>query len=336
MVWLFDLHLCSFIGRHAYSIVICRIRSNLCVYPSFGQILLCLEDFFVTLKRSDQLAKPSSAVTLPPAAPTGTGPKKDALAILMAGHRASNKTVAQLSPSDGSPCLPAQKYLTCDDSSCPQSDPDLIGLALQQAPLDTWVDMDVIDWCACARKKHMDLDHEQGMRAAIPGIRDAFSFTIDYQDDEENRFKWMESLAVGLPRGIQAIFPEIASRLKTFDESAVSFAEENMWKKYDQQALLLEMKKKYDVILGRLLSPGSENVLSDHGNRQSIIGVKRPSLTACSDPSSAGNDCKHPSLEHLEGSFSVTKPVTAAFNISEELEDLMQCAASWSSDGSEF
>lgn len=318
------------------SIIICRIRSNLCVYPSFGQILLSLEDFFITLKRSDEQAKPSGAVTLPPAAPTGTGPKKDALAILMAGHRTSNKTLAQLSPSDGSPCLPAQRYLTCDDDSCPLSDPEQIGLALQEAPIETWVDMDVTDWCTCARKKHVDLDHEQGMRAAIPGIRDAFSFTIDYKDDEENRFKWMESLAVGLPRGIQAIYPEIASRLKTFDESAVSFAEENTWKKYDQQSLLLEMKKKYDVILGRLLSPASENVSSEFGNRQNIVGVKRPSRTASSDANGPGNNCKHPSFEHIGVSFSVTKPVTSAFNLSEEMEDLMQCAASWSSDGSEF
>jgi len=250
------------------------IRSNLTVLPSLGQFQMALEDFFSTHKRNEKDTRQQDRVVLPPAR-TNQG-RPDALQMLMAGHKKKTPQNDENS-TPSSNYLPAQKPLSLEDddqkSLCMSS-------ILRQAPLQEWIQQDIMDWRALAISRKSELNHKEATICAIAGLDEALTATMNNEDKGIARFAWMENLAVSIPRGLQALYPSVVENLRPrrpidprVDVSAVAYGREHGWPELDTEALLHQVLYEYRTQSHAFLNDVDTSIISEDHSR--ITGLKR-------------------------------------------------------------
>lgn len=210
---------------------------------------MSLEDFFSAKKRENP-KKEKDEIVLPPPKVEGTG-RKNALAMLMAGHKMPSKGQEDtLCCTEDSLCLPAQKPESQDQ---PASEDRPEHTALQDAPISGWVKQDIEDWSNYVMSLG-ECGLNYAVQAAIVGLEEAFGAVAmcPKKAPSQDRFAWTTALKVPIPRGIQAIFAEIGDRFDNgdlrIDKEALLYGKQHGWNALDREALLSQMHDMYASI----------------------------------------------------------------------------------------
>lgn len=317
------------------------IRSNLKMLPSLGQSQIALEDFFATHRRNDKGSRENGAL-LPPTTTIKREVKKDALQMLMAGHRIVSKNEFHVNDnsSSPSPCLPAQKPLSFEesrqDATTEESTEDDVNSVLQEAPLQEWVNQDITDWRTLAIARRSNLDFRQATICAIAGIDEALTATINNKDKGIDRFAWIENLAVCIPRGLQALFPNIMQGLKPrvpfdprVDPSAVQYGYKHGWSDLNTEVLLSEILHRYRKIAQDFMKSNSEEghiAISEKENEEENM-VLRNKDNECQDITGlkrSGSPLTKQSTKTIDAAGIKQLPSSTSIDVHEEVAFLQQ------------